>query len=333
MTDDKPTRRRFRIRSVISIIIAVLLALALLWIFGPREPVDLSVRFDPASLGDDLDTYLAQSEARYDDIRPSAAKEIVWAYPASHAKTPIALVYLHGFSAAKGEIRPVPDEVAAQLGANLYYTRLTGHGRDGDAMAEATINDWVQDAAEAVAIGDRIGEKVVVMATSTGGTLAVLSASLPEMQDRLAGLVLISPNFSIRSNGANLLTWPFAETIARMAIGKQRGFEPMNEMHRENWTTRYPSKSLMPMASLVNRAAGLPFEIMRIPALFIYHPDDQVVDHTATAEIAARWGGPVNVIEMPNSDDPSNHVIAGDIVSPSNNDTVAKAISEFIADL
>ena len=37
-----------------------------------------------------------------------------------------------------------------------------------------------------------------------------------------------------------------------------------------------------------------------------------------------------NVDEMKSSDNPSNHVIAGDIISPSNNDAVAAAIVEFV---
>ena len=70
------------------------------------------------------------------DIRPGLQKEIVWANPATKTKTPLAIVYIHGFSASKGEVRPLPDKVASALGANLFFTRLTGHGEDGAAMAE-----------------------------------------------------------------------------------------------------------------------------------------------------------------------------------------------------
>lgn len=332
-TEDKPRKRRSRIRLVIYLLIAALVALALLWVFGPRTPVDLTVRFDPATLGDDLDVYLAQEEAAVANLRPNAAKEIVWAYPSSRAKTPVAIVYLHGFSAAKGEIRPVPDRVASELGANLYFGRLAGHGRDGPAMAEATVNAWIQDAAEAVAIGERIGEKVVVVATSTGAPLAALADTLPELGDRIDGLVLISPNFAIRAGGSGMLTWPFGETIAHLVVGRERSFEPHNEAHRENWTTRYPTSAIMPMAALVKRAAALPFETMRTPALFIFDPDDQVVDESVSAEVAQRWGGPSKTLVIDHSGDPNNHVIAGDILSPSNNDTVTEAIVAFVGGL
>jgi pimeloyl-ACP methyl ester carboxylesterase len=81
------------------------------------------------------------------------------------------------------------------------------------------------------------------------------------------------------------------------------------------------------------KSAALPFEQIDIPALFIYHPDDQVVDQSATAEVAKRWGGPAEVLVIAASDDPSNHVIAGDIISPSNNDAVASAIAAFVRGL
>jgi hypothetical protein len=43
------------------------------------------------------------------------------------------------------------------LGANLYFARLKGHGRSGDAMLEGSVQAWVDDFAEAVAIGRRLG--------------------------------------------------------------------------------------------------------------------------------------------------------------------------------
>ncbi|GAB4349064.1 MAG: alpha/beta hydrolase [Oricola sp.] len=330
MTDEKPQKRRSRIRIVSYLLLFLIVAGGLAWLFGPREPVDLAVRFDPATIGTDIDAWLATREARFDDIRPNATKEVVWAYPASHAKTPVAIAVLHGFSAAKGEIRPVPDMVAQRLGANLFFTRLSGHGRDGEAMAEASVNDWVQDAAEAVAVAERLGEKVVLIGNSTGGTLATLAATLPELKDRIDALVLVSPNFAIKASGASLLTQPFARYYVPLIVGRERSFEPENEEHANNWTYRYPSVALLPMAALVRKTAALPFERIGTPVLFIYHPGDQVVDQSVTARVAERWGGPVTRLVLDSSDSPSNHVIAGDIISPSNNAAVAAAIAEFV---
>ena len=137
--------------------------------------------FDPAAIGNDIDGYLAKREANYSDIKPGAQKQMIWLDPATKSKSPYSVVYIHGFSASLAEVRPVPDLVAKEIGANLFYTRLTGHGRTGDAMAEAKVNDWYNDVAEALAIGRATGGKVIVIATSTGGTLATWAATQPKL--------------------------------------------------------------------------------------------------------------------------------------------------------
>ena len=69
--------------------------------------------------------------------------------------------------------------------------RLAGHGRSGAAMAEPLAGDWIEDMAEAMAIGRRLGDRVVVIATSTGGTLAAIAATDPVLSEGLAGVVLV----------------------------------------------------------------------------------------------------------------------------------------------
>lgn len=141
-----------------------------LFLFGPREPMVLTPRFDPAVLPADLDAYLAEGEAKVAGMTRGVEKRILW-MGQSGDQTEFAVVYLHGFSATSEEIRPVPDLVAKALGANLYYARYAGHGLPGNQLAGPTAQDWIDDTAEALAIGRRIGRKVIVIATSTGGTM------------------------------------------------------------------------------------------------------------------------------------------------------------------
>lgn len=310
-------------------LIVVLVVLLLLFLLGPRVGADTTIRFDPAAIGDDLDAYLAAGEARFDDIRPGLEKRIVWA-DAQKRRTPIALVYVHGFSASSGELAPVPERVAARLGANLFLTRLAGHGRTGAALAEASVNDWINDYAEAVAIGRRIGEDVVVMATSTGGGLATWAAAQPELAEDVDGLVLVSPNYGLQADGAWLLTMPWGGMLAELALGPERGFEPLNEEHARLWTTRYPTRALLPMAAVTELAAATPVEDIRIPALFIYSPDDAIVRPGLIEERIARWGAETEVLVVDESGDPSSHVLAGDALSPSTNEMVVERVTGWI---
>jgi hypothetical protein len=95
-------------------------------IFGllaPRIVADTAITFDPGAIGADPAAYLRHGEARLPDIRGGLEKEIVWNDPARRARTPLAIVYVHGLAASKEETRPVADEVARAAGANLFYTR------------------------------------------------------------------------------------------------------------------------------------------------------------------------------------------------------------------
>jgi pimeloyl-ACP methyl ester carboxylesterase len=294
---------------------AILIALA--FVIAPKEPVDRVISFDPATLGADIDAYLATQERQYSDIVPGTEKEIIWAGEKG-AKTPLAIVYLHGFSATKHEIQPVPDQVAAALGANLFYTRLSGHGRGAAPMAEPAAGDWIEDVAEALAIGQRLGERVIVISTSTGGTLAAIAATDPELAKGVVGMVLVSPNFGIDKTAAFLLNLPFVRFWGPVVAGAERSSDVRNADYSRFWTTRYPTVSTIPMAALVRHALTLDYAKAAAPALFIYFDADRVVQPTITAQIAAKWGAGATIYHpsLTENDDAYAHIIAGDIVSP-----------------
>lgn len=302
------------------------LALGAFFAVGPREPVDLTPRFDAASLPADLDAYLAAREA---GVAPEVAERILWA-GAPGAMTDIAVVYLHGFSATSEEIRPVPDRVAQALGANLVFVRLAGHGQGPAAMAGPTVQDWIDDAARALAIGRRIGRKVLVIATSTGGTLAA-EAARSDLGRQIDALVLISPNFAIQNPAAMILTWPLARYWGPVVAGRERCFAPVNDAQARFWTTCYPTAAVFPMAALADHAAQGDYAGATMPMLRITDAADQVVVPAASAAVAARWGGPVTdlAVVLGPGDDPWHHVLAGDILSPSQTAPVTQAIVDW----
>ncbi|MGV6811600.1 MAG: alpha/beta hydrolase [Brevirhabdus sp.] len=300
---------------------------AALWVLGPYEPVDREITFDAAALGDDPEAYVKKREAAYDDIIEGAQKEIIWAGEKG-AVTPVSVVYLHGFSATQRELRPVPEMVAKGLGANLFFTRLAGHGRGGAAMAEPTAGDWIEDLAEALAIGRKLGQRVVVIATSTGGTLAALAAVDPALNKDIAGIAFISPNFEIANPAAALLTLPAARYWVPLVAGAERSFEPGNAQQAAFWTTRYPTVSVLPMAALVKHARNLDYGTADIPALFVFSDADRVVKASATRAVAESWGAPVVMAPQTpgDGDDEYAHVLAGDIMSPGLTQGVAAKI-------
>ncbi len=279
----------------------------------------------------DLDAWLAASEARVTGLRPEAAKAVVWADPATRAATPRALVYIHGFGADRWEVDPLPRLVAEGLGANVYYPRLTGHGRDGAAMARATVVDWLADVDQAMAIGARVGRSVVLMGTSTGGSLAMWAAAQPRWQEVLAALVLVSPNFGVRHPLAPLLAWPGGRLAARVLVGRERRIRIQNERHARHWTGRYPSSALVPLMSLVRAVRALPLERVTTPVFVAYSARDRVVSPAATRRAIARLGSSaVRVHAVEGEGDTQHHVLAGDILSPATTRPLAGEVLAFL---
>ncbi len=307
---------------------------ALLFLFGPYEPVEAARPPDAAAIAADPAGYLAAQEARFDDIRPGQQKQIVWAGDAG-AKTPLSVVYIHGFSASPNEIRPVPDRVAEGLGANLVFTRLTGHARPGAAMGRASAGDWMSDAAEALEVARGVGDEVIVIATSTGGTLAALAMLDPAQAQGVKGIILVSPNFGINNPAAPLLTFPAARHWLPLIFGDTRSYTPTSDAQAESWTTSYPSVAVVPLAALVKHAVAQDYGRATVPALFYVSEHDKVVVPARSHDVAAAWGGPVTKAapRLGPGDDPNAHVITGDIISPGTTEAAAQMMLDWVRGL
>lgn len=301
--------------------------------FGPRPDMSIESKFDAKLIGNDLDVWLADSERKVSNIRPNAAKELIWHDESSKDKTEFAIVYLHGFSASKVEIAPVPQKVANVLGANLYLTRLTGHGRNADAMAEANLSNWIDDTKEAIEIGTRIGEKVVLLSGSTGGTLATWAAIDPEQKGKIHSVVSVSANYGIKGASIGMLNMPWAETLLPLIFGNERSFEPSNDAHAKGWTTRYPSSAIFPMAALLRLVSEMDKSKATAPHFFIYSEKDSVVEYGEIEKVRNSWGGETEKMIINDSKDPHNHVIAGDILSPNTTERTTTAITDWVKKL
>lgn len=318
-------------RALGRLLIGLALLAGVVWVL-PREGVEIPARSgaagDPAAL-------LAAREAAHDDIRPGAEARIDWAdQPGAPSET--VVLYLHGFSASAEEIRPVPDDVAAALGANLVYARLSGHGRTGPAMAEPRAGDWVADTAFFLDIARAVGDRVLVMGTSTGGTLAAWAMTEAEMAQDVAGVVFVSPNFAVANRQARLLEWPLARHWVPLVAGAERSFVPLNDAQAAHWTSAYPTVATVSLGTLLRGLRGRDLSAATQPALFVFSDEDRVVRADATREAAARWGGPVTLAaqDLPASGvDPVGHVIAGDIMSPAMTGPVTRTVLDWVATL
>lgn len=298
-----------------------------LFLIGPR--VDLDTTVHPLALPQDLDAYLTQTEAVHNSLVPGTEKKIVWAHTPGE-QTPLSLVYVHGFSASRQDTAPLASMIASRLGANLFSTRLTGHGCGSIVMLDGSVKAWANDMHEALEIGKRLGRQVVLMGISTGGTLAVWQAAQKD-QEKIAALVLLSPNFGPADRRTMILTWPWGGQLAELLVGKTRSWQPVNEGHGRYWTSSYPVRALLPMMGMVKLVKSLDLRGIKIPSLVVYSPEDKTVD--VSAVIAAFQGIGAEhkkLLALSQVSDPDRHVLAGDILSPSSTVPLADSVVEFL---
>ena len=191
---------RTRVRNTL-ILTALAAVGVLLWL---STPAPLVVSELTPALPADIDRYLAENEqlsmASYGLI-PGTEKRVRW--QRTGLKTHFAVVYMPGFSATRQEIAPTAELVADALGANLFETRLAGHGRATRPMQGVRAEDWLDDATEALVIGAQLGERIVLIGTSTGATLIMAMTGHPLM-DKVESIVMISPNFAPQNSSAKM---------------------------------------------------------------------------------------------------------------------------------
>jgi esterase/lipase len=281
----------------------------------------------------DAEAWLAEKEDavnRQRAIIPETQKRIRWYRGLRGSRTPLAVVYIHGFSATRQELAPVVERIADGLQANLFETRLSGHGHAQGALVDVRAEDWLADGVEAVAVGSAIGDDVVLMGTSTGATLALAMAGHPVF-DEVRVLVLLSPNLGPRDPNADFLTWPGGPQLARMAVGEERSWTPNNELQARYWATRYPMDAVVEMMRLVDFVRhDLPLKLSA-DLLVFYSPADSVIDTGRLLESLDTIDSQrKKIVVVEHSDDPGNHVLAGNIMSPGNNDLVRDEVVRFV---
>jgi len=281
-----------------------------------------------------IDDYVSKMESNF-KIKENNEAKIIWA-DSTKQVTEFAIVYLHGFSASQMEGDPVHRNIAKKFHCNLYLARLAEHGLTGsDAMKNLTAENLWQSAKEAYAIGKKIGKKVILMSTSTGGTLSLqLAANYPE----IAGLILYSPNIEINNPSAPLLNDPWGLQIARMVQGSK--FNNVAYTHKDfpkYWNPHYRLEATVALESLIEATMNEKnFKKITQPCLTLYYykdnaHQDKVVKVAATKRMFSQLSTPdyLKVIKaMPNT---GNHVIASPLVSK-DVEGVEKETAKFIAE-
>ena len=327
--------------------VAVIVTGALLVVgpFGPRPylrvPHEPIARLEPGAESHSFATQNAHADAAEAAIaafdaevlpqlkNPGCHSRLRWAH-GDRRKTRLVLVYLHGFSACPLDVHPTMDAVAKSLDANLIQIRLRGHGLPPPGLDQATASQWLTDVARARGVGLLAGDQTVMVGMSTGATLALLSASASH--ERMAGLVLLSPNLGVANKAAEILTLPWGVPLARVITGGARhSWEPENDLRREMWTTDYSLDVAAQMQLVVDHARRLDFSSWTLPVLTVVSTEDRVVDLDQVHDAMERLGSSKKqLVVLPGS---NRHELAGFAIAESLVEPLAQTIREFLLEL
>lgn len=263
-------------RKFLRISLIVIATLVVVYFLGPHpaEPVFNHTLPPVPAAGPALDGYIENKEAKH-HLKPNNEARIVW-YDSAHRKTPYAVVYLHGFSASQEEGNPVHREFAKRFGCNLYLSRLDGHGIDtSDPLLNMTAAGLWEDAEEALSIGKALGDKVILVSTSTGGTLALqLAAKYP---DDVYALINMSPNIAINDDLAFLANNPWGLQLARLVNkGNFRRGTDTDPERAKYWYNSYRLEAVVQLENLVEASmTDAIFRNVHQPALNLYYYKDE----------------------------------------------------------
>ncbi|MEJ6681744.1 MAG: alpha/beta hydrolase [Flavobacteriales bacterium] len=280
------------------IILLIIVTIIALFFLGP-QPEAPSFKFElPSNFPSELahvDDFIEESNSIH-NIKPDNESVLIWAdSPAS--KTEYALVYLHGFSASPGEGNPVNRDIAEDYGMNIYIPRLAHHGlNSNEPLLEFSGVDFINSTYEAIKLAELLGEKVIVMSCSTGGTASLYSIAYSDVN--VHSQIMYSPNISLSDPKASLLTMPWGLQIARLVKGSHYNIWELPDDAVKYWYGKYRLEAVVELQNMLETSmTPTTFSKISVPTFIsYYYEDDENQDEVVSVEAIK---GMINQLSVP----------------------------------
>lgn len=321
-------------KKILKGIAVIVLLLGALYLVGPRvetpvlDPIMPQVPQNLVALA----KYVQKHEAALPNIKPGN-QSVLHFFDSIPQKTKYAVLYYHGFTASPMEGDPVYKDIAQALGANLYVPRLYGHGLDEKEPMLTFHNDpYWESAKEALSIAKTLGEKVIILSTSHGSTLALSLGQDPQV----AAVALYSPNIRLADPAAVVLSKPWGIQLARLVKGgNYHEMDRLTEAKKKYWTyiTRLESGAHL-QKFLEIKMQPKTFSAFTKP-LFMgyYYKDEQnkddVVSIPALLAMYEQLGTPDSLKQKMTFPEAGEHVMTS-YLSTKNYDQVTTATLDFL---
>jgi len=267
----------------------------------------------------ELENLINEKEHKVEGIKKNNEAKIIWASGYKHKKSPVVFVYLHGFGASHREGTPVVDKLSKKYNANVYMARLKEHGIYRENTFEyLTPENYIASAKEALEVGRKLGEKVVLVSTSTGGTL---SLALAAQEESIDGLILYSPFIGLADPLMEGIIAPGGKEFFIKTIGSEVQKQQRPEEEAKYWSTNYHVNGYVSLIKMLKSTmTDMTFAKVNCPVFIGYYyknetEQDKVVSVPAMLEMYESLGTSDEnkmKVAFPESE---NHVIACDLRS------------------
>ena len=302
--------------------------------FMPEKPVYKPVMPALQLTSETAGQYVNDKEAGIPNIKPDNASKVIYSNDSLKQQTDYCLLYLHGFTASWKEGYPTNSKLAEEFGMNAYFPRLASHGLDTpDPLIDMTPDNLWESAKEALVIAQALGKKVVVMATSSGAILALRMAVL--YPERIAGIIMLSPNVRINNPAAFILSKPFGLQLGRMISGGNYRIIEQDPALDLYWYKQYRVEGVIYLQQLVETSMKKElFKKVIQPVYTGYYFNDKEHQDNTVKVSSMLWmlenlGTPPEILVSQAFPDAGAHVIGSELTNP-NWKEVFDSVEDFV---
>ncbi len=255
-------------------------------VLGTTYYIDFpSYSYEQTSLPSSFDTYYKDKlqESKNKNARPANEEKLI---RYSKDKTPIAILYIHGFGASRAEGEYVVDRIAEKLKANTYYLRLPGHGTNIEDQRDTGFENYLKTSEDTLLMMDRLGDKVIVIGTSMGGLITTYLAS--KYPEKITAIVLASPYYDFKDKTGNIYAFNWGKYVVDKAFGemrKNKNQDPDDPSFKYWYRNQYYS-AVQNLSNLKRVVANSDiYEKVTVPVLMFYYYKSET-DQDSSADVS-----------------------------------------------
>jgi carboxylesterase len=216
-------------------------------------------------------------------------------------RTSRVVVLLHGFTDSPRQFAALADSLYAQ-GDNVLVPRLPHHaerGKDASELARLTAAELCRTGDAAIDIAAGLGDSVVVVGLSVGGTLAAWTA---EHRAEVRRAVVIAPPFEV-AHVPSMLERPLVNFGSHVPNLSHRATADTARPDRDPGFATHGLAQVLRLGLAVRRDAER-FSPATAEVLFLVNANDHTVKTAPVIDLARVWnrrGTAVMVYEFPDS--------------------------------